>query len=152
MREVRSGQYEAGYTIRQRDRFPPGISVSGAVTANGRYVRTPLTQSLTADAKSPVMAQTAPVITSFSVVQIVRIESGAELKFTLSGTSGAAASFTIDGVVKDVPMREVRSGQYEGGYTIRRQDRFPPGVSVSGAVTANGRYVRTPLTQPLIGP
>ncbi|HVE90523.1 MAG TPA: Ig-like domain-containing protein [Burkholderiaceae bacterium] len=81
---------------------------------------------------------------------MARIEPGAELRFAASGTPGARASFTIDGVVRDVPMQEVRPGRYEGAYTIRRNDNFPPSLSIVATLQGSGQTVRSQLNQALL--
>ncbi len=60
------------------------------------------------------------VINSFNVDASGMQRAGQKLTFTLVGTPGGEASFTIPGVVTDVPMQEVRSGNYVGTYTIPR--------------------------------
>jgi hypothetical protein len=49
---------------------------------------------------------------------------GDDLIVTVFGTPQASASFVIAGINQSqpIPMREIRSGVYEGGYTIRRSD------------------------------
>ena len=81
---------------------------------------------------------------------VARIEPGAELRFTLFGTPGARALLTIDGVVRDVAMQEVRPGRYEGAYTIRRNDNFPASLNITMALESNGQVARSKLNQALL--
>jgi hypothetical protein len=98
----------------------------------------------------PQPAQAALAIQSFTVAQVPRIEPGAELRFSAAGTPGARATFSIDGVVRDVPMSEVSPGRYEGAYTIRRNDNFPPSLSIVATLDRGGQAVRSQLNQSLL--
>ncbi|CAN5608095.1 hypothetical protein BH11PSE7_BH11PSE7_17980 [soil metagenome] len=89
-------------------------------------------------------------IERFMVTPVARIEPGAELKFVTVGSPGARASFTIEGVVQNVPMAETRPGRYEGAYTIRRNDNFPPSLSIVSTLEARGQVMRMPLNQALL--
>jgi len=157
LKEVSEGVYEGRYTIGRSDRLAANSMIRATLRARGRSasesIRVAWRSGPPARIAAPVpapAAQGALAITTFGVVPVGRIEPGAELKFTMSGTPGGAASLTIDGVARDVPMREVRSGQYEGSYTVRRMDNFPATVIITGALSANGRTVRAALNQPLV--
>ena len=159
LREVSAGVYEGLYTVRRADRVIAGSPIRATLRVRGQSasdtIRMPWrTDGPGAAPPAPAVpapvAQSGPAITAFGVSPLGRIEPGAELKFTLGGTPGGTATVTIDGVVKDVAMPEVRPGQYEGSYTIRRLDHFPATVNITAALTASGRTVRTALRQPLI--
>ena len=156
LREVDPGVYEGTYTLSRRDRLtaPP----TARATLRGRKGTAILTRTLAATtapaavALPPAVAAAtaAPVIERFTVAPIARIEPGAELRFAANGTPGARASFSVEGVVQDVPMREVRPGRYEGAYTIRRNDNFPPSLNIVGTIEANGKSVQSKLNQALL--
>lgn len=161
LKEVSEGVYEGSYTVRRSDRVATNSTIRATLKARGQSasdsIRVPWRSGPPGRIAAPVPAPAAaspaqgvPAITAFNVVPLGRIEPGADLRFTLSGTPGGAASFSIDGVARDVPMRELRSGQYEGSYTIRRMDNFPASVIITGALSANGRAVRVALNQPLL--
>ncbi len=158
LKEVSEGVYEGLYTVRRADRPMAGSPIRATLSARGLSasdtIRVPWRVGLGPVAPAPAapapVVQGAPAITSFGVVPLGAIEPGADLKFTLSGTPGATASFTIDGVVRDVPMREVRAGQYEGSYTIRRLDNFPGSVKILATLAAGGRATTAALNRPLI--
>lgn len=159
LKEVSEGVYEGSYTLRRSDRTATSSTVRATLSARGQSasdsVRMPWgsgrdRRDAQANPAPAPAAQAGPVITAFGVLPVGRIEPGGELNFTMSGTPGAAAAFTIDGVARDVPMREVRAGQYEGSYTIRRMDNFPAAVSITGALGAEGRVARAALKQPLV--
>ncbi|MDB5840913.1 MAG: hypothetical protein JWQ23_2865 [Herminiimonas sp.] len=156
LKEVSPGMYEADYTVSRKDRLSARSTMRATLTARGKS--TVMNEVLGGAASAPIAA--APVAPSpaaaplavqrFQVTPLNKIEPGAELKFTLSGTPGAKASFTIDGIVKDVAMQETGRGQYEGSYTIRRLDNFPPSLSIVGTLEANGQTVRQRLSQSIV--
>lgn len=154
LKEIDRGVYEGSYTIKRSDRLADSITVRATLRARGRTVSDTLTLAgggAPAPAAAAPAAQPAvPVITRFAVTPISRIEPGADLAFTVTGTPGATVSLTIDGVVKDVRMQEVSRGRYEGSYTIRQADNFPAAVSIVATLDANGRAVRAGLNQSLI--
>ena len=158
LREVSEGVYEGSYQIRRTDRVVASSTLRATLKLRGQsasdtirlpWRTTAATPAPVTVAPAPV-AQGAPAITAFGVVPINKIEPGADLKFTMSGTPGGTASFMIDGVAREVPMREIKSGQYEGSYTIRRMDNFPASINITGALEANGRTVRAALNQSLL--
>ena len=153
LREVDSGVYEGSYTLSRRDRL--SVPPTAKATLRGRKGSTTLTRALASAAgatpeTTPVAAAAAPVIERFTVTPIARIEPGAELRFATAGTPGARAVFSIDGIARDVPMREVRAGRYEGAYTIRRDDNFPPSLNIVGTLDANGKSTQSKLSQALL--
>ena len=155
LKEVASGVYEGGYTIKGKDRITASSTVRTTLRAGNRSAGKtftipsqygPATSAAAPDAKQPAV----PKISRFTVAPIGMIEPGADLRFALTGTPGAKAYFTIEGVVDNVPMREVKSGQYEGSYTIRRLDHFPTNVNIHGTLEANGQAIGSRLNQVLL--
>ncbi len=153
--EVERGVYEGSYTLSRRDRL--GRQPTARATLRVRDVSVMATQALLGS-PPPVATLPAPppgnapalAIERFIVTPIARIEPGAELRFATVGSPGARASFTIDGVVQNVPMTEVRPGRYEGAYTIRRNDNFPPSLNIVSSLEANGQVIRSRLNQALL--
>lgn len=150
LKEVSRGIYEGSYTIRRTDKIAANNTIRATLRSRGLSatdsIRIPgYTSVVTAPAVQPVAG-----ITAFNVTPISKIEPGADLKFAMTGAPGGNATFSIDGVAKDIPMREVRSGQYEGSYTIRRLDNFPAAVTITGALDVGGRTLRTALNQSLV--
>ncbi len=147
LREVSAGVYQGSYTLSRRDQL--GKQPSARATLRLRGVSTIRSQAFMASATSAPQAGT-PVIERFGVTPVARIEPGAELRFAATGTPRGRALLTIDGVVQGVAMPEVRPGSYEGAYTIRRNDNFPPSLNISMALEANGQVVRSRLNQALL--
>ncbi len=167
LKEVRRGVYEGSYTVRTRDQIADQASVRVTLRARGVAVseRYRLAASGAGPAVPPAAAAPQPAppppaaatpqpaalaIERFTVTPIAKIEPGADLRFALIGTPGATATFTIENVVKSVPMREVARGRYEGSYTIRRLDSFPPAVSILATLEAGGQAIGTRLAQSLL--
>lgn len=164
LREVDPGVYEGTYTLSRRDML--SARPTARATLRVRNASVVATQSLAGNAPPvaaapppvaarpavpPPVPQSAPlVIERFGVTPVARIEPGAELRFVAFGTPGARATFTIDGIVQNVTMAEVRPGRYEGAYTIRRNDNFPPSLNITAALEANGQVARSRLNQALL--
>lgn len=155
LKETDSGYYEGTYTVRKKDRIPANATVVATLKQGKRRVVARLNERLVVGAAQPVPSQpsvpNAPVsIERFTVDQIERYEPGTELKFTLNGTPRGRAFFTIENIVTNRAMEEVRPGVYEGTYTIRRQDNFTPALRVTSILQANGQTARESLNQRLV--
>lgn len=108
---------------------------------------------------APVQAQTAKANTSrsASAVQITgldvqpaeRLVPGADLVFTVWGTPGATASLDIAGVSRKVYLQEVRSGVYEGVYTLSARDRLLPDAAVTANLRRGNQLSQATLVEPL---
>ncbi|MBV9850369.1 MAG: copper amine oxidase N-terminal domain-containing protein [Armatimonadetes bacterium] len=92
----------------------------------------------------PAANLNAPTVTSFTQDARRPLHAGDVLTATLTGTSGGQASFTIPGVVENVPMREGANGVYTGSFTVPRNVSVA-GAAVLGEVVVNG--VSSPLVQ-----
>ena len=147
LHEVTGGVYQGTHTVSRRDQLGSQPTARAALRLRG--VTTFSTQALAA---SVVIAPQpgVPVIERFGVTPVARIEPGTELRFVAVGTPGGRALLTIEGVVQGVPMAEVRRGRFEGAYTIRRNDHFPPSLDISVSLEANGQVVRSRLNQALL--
>lgn len=71
-------------------------------------------------------------ISSFDMDRRGTIRGGQELRFTLLGTPGGAATFSIPGVIQDVPMTENQPGVYVG--TFRVPANSPINITSASAV------------------
>ncbi len=153
LHEVERGVYEGSYTLSRRDRLGP--QPTATATLRVRNLSKVVTQALAAGpppvATQPPGPAPAPrAIERVTVTPVARIEPGAELRFAAVGTPGARATLSIDGVVQGVPMQEVRPGRYEGAYTIRRNDNFPPSLNIFATLQSNGQTIRSRLNQALL--
>lgn len=110
---------------------------------------------------SPVLAQTdarviaqqnasAPQIDSFTANSVNQLTPGTELTFTLQGTPNARASLTIGNTARNLPMREVEPGVYEGRYVIRTTDSLATDTVVRANLQRGDQVTSARLSQPLI--
>jgi hypothetical protein len=156
LQEAESGVYEGSYTIRTRDRLSADSAMRATLRVRGKSAikSQPLGSRGTAEAAAPAAGSGKTgvnlALANFTVAPVARIEPGAELKFTIIGSAGAKASFTIENIARDMPMREVKPGQYEGSYTVRRSDRFPADPRITGTLEANGQTSSMRLAQPVV--
>lgn len=159
LREVSDGVYEGSYTVSRRDRL--GARPTARAILRLRGMTTISTQALAAPVAIPPPVvipppvaspppAVLPVIERFGVTPVARIEPGAELRFAATGSPAGRALLTIDGVVRDLVMAEVRPGRYEGAYTIRRNDYFPASLNIFMTLEANGQVSRSRLNQALL--
>lgn len=154
LNETEPGQYEGVYTIGSRDR----ITANSAVTANlrvGNQVTTGvLRESLLAGVgrhEAPRRGDLAvlPRIERFDVRGVDDLRPGNELNFMLRGTPGAKVDMTIAGTRGVFFLPEVRPGEYEGSYVIRRGDRLERATAVTANLRLNGRVTTATLGKPL---
>lgn len=151
LKEVEAGLYEGTYTVRTVDRIPAGANARATLKRRNRSVSAVLQESLgvTASANAPATSRSAPAIESFTATPIDKIEPGADLEFALVGTPQGQAFVSIEGLAASVPLREVKSGRYEGSYTIRRADKIAVDARVFGTLVVGGKTLRTRLNQAL---
>lgn len=149
LKETAPGFYEGSYTVRKKDRISSRATVVATLSKGNSHTIARLGKSILASGE-PVPAPETLVIQKFTVDQYDDLDPGSELTFTLLGTPGARATYTIENVIANRPMREVRPGVYTGRYTIRRQDRLPATMNVVATLRANDQIVRAQLEQPLV--
>jgi len=156
--EVDSGTYEGTYTIRNSDKIAPNAAVRASLKARGRtavatlYFRAAAAPAAAAPTPAPQQQPAAaPLrIERFTLAPVDKLEPGVDLRFTVVGTPGARATVGIQGVNRDVPMNEVKPGQYEAAYTVRRLDNFPPSGNIVARLEAGGQTARMRLNQSLL--
>ena len=155
--EVDPGVYEGSYTVRSSDKIAPKASTRATLTRSGRSAIATAaldaadTAAPTATAPAPTApAVGAPQIERLNVAPVDKLDPGVDLKFTLVGTPGAHAVLAIEGVVRDINMKEVKPGQYEASYTVRRLDHFPASGNIFATLEAGGLVTRTRLNQSLL--
>lgn len=148
LKETGRGLYEGSYTIRKKDRITTHSTVVATLSQGNSHTMARLGKSLVAvAAPAPVPPAVAIAIERFTVNSHNRLEPGSELVFTLMGTPGGRATYTINNVIANRAMQEVRPGTYKGRYTIRRQDNLPSALQVVATLQASGQIVRAQLEQ-----
>jgi len=153
--EVEAGVYEGTYTIAKRDR----ITVSSTATANlrlgNRIASSVLDDALLAGAAprwpgDMTAGNTIPKIDRFDVDPPDRLVPGAELFFSLTGSPGGRASVRIAGVRGKLNLEEVRTGVYEGAYTVKNRDRLQSNSVVTGNLRLGKQERSMVLKQSLV--
>lgn len=146
--ETSRGVYTGRYVISRNDQIQEGDKIRAIMRRGNRTV--------TASYDIPagignVAAAPPPVrIERFQVDALDRIEPGTEIRFTVMGVPGATAFVDLPGVANNVALREVRPGQYEGTYVVRRRDTLDPNGPVVATLRMGDRAVRMNLAQPLV--
>jgi outer membrane lipoprotein SlyB len=104
----------------------------------------------------PAQAQVAaapraemPRVSSIDVRAVDRVEPGADLDFTVWGSSGAVASLQIDGAMRPITLYEDSPGVYRGTYTVARRDRISPDSRVTVNLRRGNRVATATLAEPL---
>ncbi|MBK8063447.1 MAG: glycine zipper 2TM domain-containing protein [Betaproteobacteria bacterium] len=153
--EVEAGVYEGTYTIARRDR----ITVSSTATANlrlGNRIASSVLDDALLSGAAPrwpgdmTAGNTIPKIDRFDVDPPDRLVPGAELFFSLTGSPGGGASVRIAGVRGKLNLEEVRTGVYEGAYTVKNRDRLQSNSVVTGNLRLGKQERSSVLKQSLV--
>jgi outer membrane lipoprotein SlyB len=153
--ETEAGVYEGIYTIRKRDRITAASTATANLRLGNKVASVVLDEPLVGKASprrpphSP-MSAVAPKIDHFDVDPPSRLVAGEELMLTLSGSSGGTASARIAGVKGKIVLNEIRTGVYEGAYTIKNRDRIAANAVVTGNLRIDNRETSAVLGQSLM--
>lgn len=157
--EVEAGVYEGTYTVKTRDRITAEAMVTANLRLGNRVATAILDESLLAgaasrsDAKRAADAAAAAAVARidrFEVDPAARLNAGADLFFSLSGSPGATASVRINGVKGKLSLQEVAAGVYEGTYIIKERDRISANSAVTATLRRGEREVSAVLGQSLL--
>lgn len=105
------------------------------------FLLLPAAAVLVALPAAAVAQQAAPEVQSLQVASDGGLDAGSRLQFTVEGTPRAQASVRIQGIQRNIPLREVSRGVYTGGYTIKRQDRIDESSPIRATLRARNRSV-----------
>ncbi len=159
LEEVEAGVYEGIYTIKSRDRIAADAVVTANLRAGNRIATDVLDESLLIGAASRSDSRRAadaaalaatPKIDRFEVDPVARLESGAELFFSVTGSPAAKVSVRISGVKGKVSLQETTAGVYEGAYIIKDRDRILPNAATSALLRLGDRETSVVLGQSLL--
>ena len=99
---------------------------------------------------SAVMAQTdAPELRSLKISSNSGLGAGAELGFTVEGTARAKSHVRVEGINRDIILKETARGIYTGTYTILSQDRVVQTSQIRAFVQVGNRNVIANYTFPV---
>jgi outer membrane lipoprotein SlyB len=90
-----------------------------------------------------------PRIEGFNVDEVTSLRPGTELDFRLYGTPGGTAMLRIAGAQRNLNLREIESGQYEGTYTISSRDNITARSSVTANLRVANQVTSTVLSESL---
>ena len=148
--ETSRGVYTGRYVIARNDRIEEGDKIRAIIRRGNRTV----TASYDIPAGIGNVASAPPPppvrIERFQVDALDRLDPGTEIRFTIVGVPGATAFVDLPGVPNNVALREVRPGQYEGTYVVRRRDTLDPTGPVVATLRVGDRAVTMNLAQPLV--
>lgn len=136
MTEGQPGSYTGAYTVRTRDRLTAASLVTAMVTKDGQTVNVVMDQSLVQGARSPAPRLVAG-ISAFTVTARDQVQPGDELEFALTGAPAGVARVQVEGVPASIALTEVRRGEYEGRYTVRRGDRVSRDLDATAFLVVN---------------
>ena len=151
--EDNPGEYSGVYTIGSRDRINAESAVTGNLRVGNQVATSILSESLQRGATlQPAKHQqaSAPQISRFEVQPVNDVSRGSELAFNLKGTPGGKADIKIDGAQGHFFLDEVRSGEYTGIYTIRRNDHIMPSSPVVATLRVGQNVSTYTLRQQLV--
>ena len=153
--ETDPGQYQGTYTISSRDRITDNSSVTANLRVGNQVTSGVLRESLIAgigrhdNQRRGDLAGGQPRIERFDVQGSDDLRPGDDLNFMLHGTPGAKVDMMIAGTRGVFFLPEVRPGDYEGSYIIRRGDRIAPNTVVTANMRLNGRVTTQTLGKSL---
>jgi len=150
--ETGAGQYEGVYTINYRDKIVPRSLVTANLRVGNQVESLVLNESLQIGVgvhRAKMVSGPKPAIERFSVNPAPELKAGDELYFSLLGTPGGQVELAIQGVRGKVLLREVRSGEYAGGYTIRNRDQIQRDSVVTARLRLGDRDTSATLGQAL---
>ncbi|MDL2357668.1 MAG: glycine zipper 2TM domain-containing protein [Pseudomonadota bacterium] len=153
--ETEPGQYEGTYTIGNRDRIDANSSVTANLRVGNQVTSGVLRESLQAGVgrhdqpRRGDLATNQPRIERFDVQASDDLRPGNDFNFMVHGTPGAKVDMMIAGTRGVFFLPEVRPGDYEGSYVIRRGDHLAPNTVVTANMRMNGRVVSQTLGKSL---
>ncbi|MDX2272829.1 MAG: S-layer homology domain-containing protein [Cyanobacteriota bacterium] len=119
--EVAALTYQALAKAGRVPNLPPpvGATIPGGLTTGiGETVATP-----TPEVPVETLAGAPTVSEIFTRDNLSTLKPGDTITVFVVGSPGATGTFSIPGIVENLPLQESRTGQYEGSYTFRTQDR-----------------------------
>lgn len=155
MEEVEFGVYEGRYIVQSGVPIRANAVVKGTLQHGYQTISMVLEQPLVNEVVTNASFDGDSGIQSlfverFTLTPGTKVVPGVPLNFTLTGTPGGRAAFSIKGVGYNFPMREVKSGVYQGQYIVRQEDKLPESEEmVIASLQANNQLIQTALDQPL---
>lgn len=92
----------------------------------------------------PTAAIAQPAAAELRPLQVTSddgLNAGSELKFTVEGPPRGNAQLRIEGVNRNILLKEVSRGVYSGSYTVKRQDRISEGGAIRATLRLRNRSI-----------
>lgn len=105
------------------------------------FILLPVAAALLALPASAMAQPAAPQLRSLQVTSDDGLNAGSELEFTVQGTPRARTHVRINGVQRNIPLKEASPGVYTGSYTIKRQDRISPANPIRIVMRVGNRNI-----------
>ncbi len=153
--ETEAGVYERTYTIKAADRVDGNTPATANLRVGDRIATAILDESLLAGVASPSARAAAaaqapmPRIDRFELDPPARLVAGEQMFFSLYGTPASRASVRIPGVKGKLVLDEVRTGVYEGAYTIKDRDRVAVDANATASLQLGNKEAAANLNRPL---
>ena len=101
----------------------------------------PVATALVALPATAIAQPAAAEVRSLEVTSDGGLRAGAELEFTVEGTPRARTHLRINGVERNIVLKETERGVYTGSYTIKRQDRISPANPIRVMMRVRNRNI-----------
>ena len=101
----------------------------------------PVATALVALPATAIAQPAAAEVRSLEVTSDGGLRAGAELEFTVEGTPRARTHLRINGVARNIVLKETERGVYTGSYTIKRQDRISPANPIRVMMRVRNRNI-----------
>jgi hypothetical protein len=105
------------------------------------FILLPVAAALLALPASAMAQPAAPQLRSLQVTSDDGLNAGSELEFTVQGAPRARTHVRINGVQRNIPLKEASPGVYTGSYTIKRQDRISPANPIRIVMRVGNRNI-----------
>ena len=153
LREVERGVYVGRHVVMRDDVIEPGAPIRAIVRHGNRsaVAHFSVPNDIVDVGQAPPPPAQQLRITRFWSEPVDSLAPGTVLRFAVEATPGATrATIDLPGIDRDVLLREVRPGFYEGSYTLARNDRLLPNGRVEANLRWGDRIATVHLDRPIV--
>lgn len=105
------------------------------------FLMLPVAAALSVLPTAAIAQPAAAELRSLQVTSDDGLNAGSEIKFTVEGPPRGNAHIRIEGVNRNIVLKEVSRGVYSGSYTVKRQDRIREGGAIRATLRLNNRSI-----------
>lgn len=118
------------------------LSLSTAWVASApAFVLLPIAAVMLASPVSVRAQQAGPELRSLQVSSDGGLTAGADLQFTVEATPRSQVNLRVQGIQRNIPLKETARGVYTAEYTLKRQDRVTATSEIRAIVRQRNRTV-----------